>query len=363
LVVLGGGVVAESAVNENPTATTIDVLTEIWQRVLQRSPIARGDNFFDLGGNDAIADTLFAEIARVCRRELPSATICYAPTVAALAALMEQPAFPRFSPFVQLKTGSEEPPILIAHGLDGRASFSLLAKHIRTGHSIYGIQAKGVDGMAEPFDCIEDMAKFYLDALREVQPRGPYILIGYSFGGLVALEMAQRLSEGGENVALLVLVDAYPHPRYLSPGQRLRLIARRTRRHISEMKQRPTREAIRYFMRGIERRSRLSSGRSPGDHLPETCRLSFRRTIQHVHDRAFVAFRRYRPRFYRGKIKFVKAEVNFYFPDDPAAVWGKLADELEVETVPGDHLELVRDGFENLAAALTRYVRGAGCQE
>ena len=345
--------------NENPTATTVDVLTEIWQRVLRRSPIAPDDNFFDLGGNDSLADSIFAEIARVCNRELPSATICYAPTIAALATLMEQPAFPRLPPFVQLKTAGEEPPILIAHGLDGRASFSHLAKHIRTGHSIYGIQAKGVDGMEEPLDRIEDMAKFYLDALGEVQPRGPYILIGYSFGGLVALEMAQRLSERGEIVALLVLVDAYPHPRHLSSGQRLRLIARRTRRHISEMKQRPAREAISYFVRGIERRSGISSGRNRGDHLPETCRLSLARTLSHVHDRAYVAFRHYRPRFYRGKIKFVKAEVNSYFPDDPTAVWGGLAEELEVETVPGNHLELVRAEFGGLAAALTRYVRGS----
>lgn len=357
-----GFVVAECAVNEQPTATTVDVLTEIWQRVLQRTSIGPGDSFFDLGGNDSLADSMFAEVARVCRRDLPSATICYAPTVAALAALMEQPVLPRFSPFVPLKAGSEEPPILIAHGLDGRASFSQLAKQIRTGHPIYGIQAKGVDGMEEPFDRIEDMAKFYLGALAKVQPRGPYILIGYSFGGLVALEMAQRLSEGGEKVALLVLVDAYPHPRYLSPGQRLWLVARRTRRHVAEMKRRSPRDALLYFVRGIERRLRIVGGRNHGDRLPKARLLSFAQNIRHVHDKAYGAFRHYRPRFYRGKIKFVKAEVNFYFPDDPAAVWGKLAEELEVETVPGDHLEIVRTGFDSLAAVLTRHVRGTLCQ-
>jgi acetoacetyl-CoA synthetase len=351
------------AVNDMPAAPTVEVLTEIWQRVLQRAPIGPEDNFFDLGGTDPMADSIFAEIARICRRELPSAAICYAPTVAALSALMEQPALPRFSPFVRLKSGSEAPPILIAHGLDGRASFSQLANDIRTGHSIYGIQARGVDGMEEPLDRVEDMAKFYLDALGTVQARGPYILIGYSFGGLVALEMAQRLSEEGENVALLVLIDAYPHPRHLSPGQRLRLMARRTRRHLSEMKQGSARDAILYFVGGLQRRLRIAGARGHGDRLPQARLLSLARKIAQVHNRAYVAFRHYRPRFYRGKIKFVKAEINFYFPDDPAAVWGKLANEIEVETVPGDHLEIVQTGFESLAAVLTRYVRGTLCPE
>ena len=64
-------------------------------------------------------------------------------------------------------------------------------------------------------------------AIGKLQPRGPYVLVGYSLGGLVVLEMAQRLSANGEKVALLAMLDAYPQFRYLSLGQRLRLIARR----------------------------------------------------------------------------------------------------------------------------------------
>jgi acetoacetyl-CoA synthetase len=355
-----GEFAVRDVMNAKPTAATVDGLTQIWQRALQRSLIGPEEKFVDLGGSDPLADSIFAEIAQVCGRELPSATICHAPTIGALAALLEQPALPRFSPFVQLKTGSEKPPILITHGQGGRARFSELAKHIRTGHPIYGIEAKGVDGMEDPLDRIEDMAQFYLDALGRVQPQGPYILIGYSFGGLVALEMAQRLRGDRKDIALLVLVDTYPHPRYLSPGQRLRLMAQRARRHLSEMKKMPTRGAFSYFVRGLERRLHVAGVR--GHRLPEPSRLSFAHTTSRVQETAYVAFGRYRPRFYRGRIKFVRAEGNSYFPNDPAAVWGKLADEFELETVPGGHLDIVEAEFESLAAVLTRYVRGAGCE-
>ena len=235
------GCVASSA------STTVNLLTSIWQSLLHRSPIGVDDNFFSLGGNRRIADLLFADIARKTGRTVPSATIFHAQTIATLASVLDQPTLPRFSPFVQIKAGTRKPPILIAHGLDGCASFSKLAKRIQTKHPIYGIQAKGVDGMENPFDCVEDMAQYYVEGLNEFQPYGPYILIGYSFGGLVALEMAQRLSDSGEQVGLLVLIDAYPHPRNLSRSQRLRLTVQRAARHISEIKQRPIRDAVAYL--------------------------------------------------------------------------------------------------------------------
>jgi acetoacetyl-CoA synthetase len=344
-----------------PGTATVDTLTEIWRRVLRQPNIGPEDDFPDLGGHDALADRVFAEIARVFGRQLPSATIYHAPTIAALAAVLEQPALPRFSPLVKLKAGPGNTPIYIAPGLDGRARFSKLAKHIRTDHSIYGIQAKGVDGLEEPHVRIEDMAEFYLEALDEFQPAGPYLLIGYSFGGLVALEMAQRLVESGKKVALLALVDTYPHPRFLSPGERVRLMARRTGRHLSDMKRMPVGEAVPYFIRKLERRLPITRSRSRGKPPAGASPLSLAHTTVRVHETAYMAYGRYRPRFYRGRIKFVRAEVNPYFPDDPTAVWSKLAEGFEVSTVPGGHLDMVTTGFQSLADVLTGYLGGSPC--
>ncbi len=333
-----------------------EILTPIWQRLLQRPSIGTEENFFEIGGTLSLADALFEEVARKCGRELPSATLFHAPTITALASVLEQPVLPRFSPFVRLKAGNDQPPIVIAHGLGGHPNFFQLAKHIHTGHPIYGIQARGLDGMEEPQDRIEDMAQLYLDELNKLQPKGPYILIGYSFGGLVTLEMAQRLSRAGENIGLLVLVDTYPDPHFLSNGQRLWLSARRIKRHISEVKKMRPRRAISYFIRGLEHRLGITLLPIRGNPSSERAALSLERTLLHVKERAYVALRHYRPQFYQGKIKFVGAEISPYFPNNPTSVWSKLADEFEAEIVPGGHLEIVTMCFEGLADVITRYV-------
>jgi len=341
--------------SDQPSAATIDMLTEIWQRVLQRSHIGPEERLYDVGANDALADKAFNEMGRAFDRPLPTATICHAPTIAALAALLEQPVLPRFLPFVKLKAGSEKTPILIAPGVGGRARFAELAQHIRTEHAIYGIQAKGVDGMEEPFDRIEDMAAYYLAALVELQPLGPYILIGYSFGGLIALEMAQRLTEAGKPVALLALLDSYPHPRCLPPGQRLWLITKKIERHFSDLGQKPLGVAFSQVLGAVKQRLQIAEIHEPGEPAASS-RLSFAQTTVRVKKSDFVAMKRYEPRFYPGKIRFVRPEFNSYLPTDPTPFWKALAAELEIETVPGDHLGMVGVQCKSLAAVLTRYV-------
>jgi acetoacetyl-CoA synthetase len=356
------GEILRNLESDKPGTAILDALTGIWQRVLQRPNIGPEDEFHDLGGTDALADKMFAEIAQVFGRQLPAATICHAPTIAALAAVLQQSNLPRFSPFVKLKAGAGKVPILITHGLGGRASFSELARHIHTEHSIYGIQAKGVDGLEQPFDSIEAMAGFYMQELRHVQPEGSPILIGYSFGGLVALEMAQRLAAEGKTVPLLALVDTYPHPRFMPLGQRVWLISKRIKGHVSDLRGKPFGVAVAQVRRALRQRLHMADDRSPSAVPSESSRLSFAQTTLVVKQSDLVAMKQYRPRFYPGKIRFVRPATSPYLPADPTAIWKKMATELEVETVPGDHLGMVARHYDRLAEVLTRYVREASAE-
>ena len=330
----------------------VEMLTPIWQRVLQLSSVDVEDNFFDLGGDSTLALQLFNEIARSCGRELPPVTIYVATTIAALAAVLEQPAELRVPTLVRLKDGIAEPPLFITHGLGGSViDFFQVVKHIQTPHPIQGMQAKGIDGAEEPFDRIEEMAQFYLDAIRQVQPHGPYLLAGYSLGGLVTLEMAQRLISNGEKVALLAMLDSYPDIRYLSLAQRAQLVARLATQRATTAMKLPVGEALSLIVRPSRRRAT-----APKVSYQPPVDVSLSPAMQRARECAYLALTRYKPRFYPGKIKFVRAEIPTDFPADPAAVWAKLADQFEVEAVPGDHLGIMSTHYEKLAAAISRYV-------
>jgi thioesterase domain-containing protein len=341
-----------SNVQPMPTSTMVEMLVPIWQRVLQLASVGVDDNFFDVGGDSALALALFNEIAQACGRELPPVMIYHAPTISALVALLEESAPPRVPPLVQLKPGSVEPPIFITHGLGGSVmDFYQVVKHIQTPHAIYGMQAKGIDGAEEPSDRIEDMARYSLEAVRQLQPRGPYFLVGYSLGGLVTLEMARQLTAEGEKVALLAMLDSYPEIRYLSFAQRARLLTRLATRRASTAMNLPAGDALALMVRPSRRRSLTPrvSYQPPAD-------VSLTPAMQRVRQSAYLALTRYQPQFYPGNIRFVRAAIPTDFPADPAAVWSGLAGKFEVETVPGDHLGIMTTHYERLASVISRYV-------
>jgi thioesterase domain-containing protein/acyl carrier protein len=327
----------KTGVKRNTASETTETLVSIWQRVLRIPSVDIHDDFFDIGGDSSLALLLFAEIGKVFGRELPPVTIYQVRTIAALVELLEQPSAPRLPVLVLLREGTKAPPVFLAHGLGGSVmDFFQPVRHIRTEHTICGLQAKGSDGLDQPLDRIEDMADFYLGAMREAQPHGPYALIGYSLGGLVALEMAQRLGSRGERIALLAMLDAYPHVRHLSFGQRAMLFTRQLRR-------------------GLPSLGELTSSAA---YKPPTG-VSLTPAMQRVRDAAYSALTSYRPRFYDGKIHFVRAATTTAFPKNAAAVWNPLSREIEVETVAGDHLGIITTHYEELAAVLSRHLAEA----
>jgi amino acid adenylation domain-containing protein/FkbH-like protein len=187
-------------------------ICELWQKLLRIDRVGVRDNFFDLGGHSLLAVRLFAELEKLTGYKLPLVTIFQASTVEELArtATASRDARSR-SVVVPVQANGTRPPLFLVHGAGGDVlwGYANLAKHMHPEQPIYGIKSRGQIGLEE-FDEIEDMARYYLQEVRALQPHGPYFLGGYCFGGNVAYEMARQLRSQGETVAQLLLIDATP---------------------------------------------------------------------------------------------------------------------------------------------------------
>ncbi|MBI5302107.1 MAG: hypothetical protein HY868_08225 [Chloroflexi bacterium] len=226
-------------------------LLALWSQVLGKSAISANANFFELGGASLQALQLIAKIEKEFERKLPVYVLFQAPTIRALAQAISDGVAP--SPWQYLvpiqPAGTRPPFFLVHHGAGGTYGFANIPRYLDPAQPLYGIQESGGrPGEASPAS-IEAMAREYVREVRAVQPRGPYTLGGFCFGGIVAFEMAQQLQRAGEQVKLLVLVDA-TSPDFSPNAPR----AERAQKHAARMATMNGRQKIGYVLRRIARR-------------------------------------------------------------------------------------------------------------
>ncbi|HEX8619605.1 MAG TPA: amino acid adenylation domain-containing protein, partial [Thermoanaerobaculia bacterium] len=187
-------------------------LTAIWSEVLGRGEESIGveDDFFELGGHSLSAVQLMAKTNRQFGQALPLAVLFSAPTIAALAAVLTEGGTGAFDIVVPIQTGGDAAPVFAMPGAGGNVlSLRPLSRALGVGQPFFALQAVGLDGSTAPLTSVEQTAQANLGALKAVQPAGPYRLIGHSYGGVVAYEMARILLEQGDEVASLVLLDSF----------------------------------------------------------------------------------------------------------------------------------------------------------
>ncbi|MEH1917808.1 non-ribosomal peptide synthetase [Nostoc sp.] len=192
-----------------PRTSTESTLAKIWAEVLNIEHVGIYDNFFDLGGDSLLTVRLMKQIHKHFERELPLSSLFLNPTIESLAtSLSSQGDSLPWSPLVPIQPAGSSPAFFCVHPIFGVVfPYYELAQNLGKNQPFYGLQPIGLDGESSPLTRIEDMAAHYIEALRRVQPKGPYFLGGWSFGGWVAFEMAQQLQKSGEEVALLAVLD------------------------------------------------------------------------------------------------------------------------------------------------------------
>ncbi|HEY9157249.1 amino acid adenylation domain-containing protein [Candidatus Binatus sp.] len=319
-------------------------LTSLWEEVLGIRPIGVTDNFFELGGHSLAAVRLFSLIEKRLGKKVPLATVFQGATVEHLAKILHQHAkVPPHSSLVAIQPGGNRRPFFLIHPAGGHVfPYVHLAHYLGSNQPSYGLQARGLEEGQEPHARIEDMAAYYIEALRTVQPWGPYLLGGWSMGGVVALEMAQQFQAQGQTVALLALLDT----RIPTADEEL---------DDEDFDARLLIDFVRYFGLSLDLRDSLArlpkhellervlehakrAGLMPSDidvsqaqPFIELCKADFRATQNYALHR------------YPGRITLFKAGQELAgTSSDPALGWSDwAAGGVDVHIVPGNHATMV----------------------
>jgi acyl-CoA synthetase (AMP-forming)/AMP-acid ligase II/thioesterase domain-containing protein/acyl carrier protein len=359
-----------------PTNSTEEVLANLWAKLFSLERISKDDDFFRLGGDSLLAARLFAQIDKVLGKRLPLGTLFEAPTVHELAEAVQKGGW---SSLVTIQSRGSKLPLLCVHAGRGDILFCRnLARHLGPNQPFYGLQALGLNGNQAIFTRIEEMAAHYVKEIRRVQSHGPYLLAGYSIGGLVAYEMAQHLKKQSQEVALLILLDpTFPCNRKFASdssasGNALGKIAplcAEIRRHWRNLSLLRPGEKLTYIADRIIGKTKNSTAAVSDRFKKIACKAYFgigrplpfslrRFYLREVHLRAA---QEYVPETYSGQAVIFKAEESSY---DPQLEWNKLIrGKLEIHEVPGDHssflgepnVQLLAKQLENCLERIQRH--------
>ncbi|NES99882.1 MAG: ACP S-malonyltransferase [Sphaerospermopsis sp. SIO1G1] len=184
-------------------------LIGIWEEILNIRPIGIRDNFFELGGNSLHSVRVLNEIENKFHQNIILSVFLENQTIEQLASILTSESSLPLKSLVKIQSGiNNKPPLFCIHAIWGNVLFyRILVNYLSPAQAVYGLQAQGLDGKQSPLISIPDMAAKYIQEMRTVQPQGPYYLIGHSFGGKVAFEIAQQLQSQGDKVALLGIID------------------------------------------------------------------------------------------------------------------------------------------------------------
>jgi non-ribosomal peptide synthetase component F/thioesterase domain-containing protein/acyl carrier protein len=321
-------------------------VANVWQKVLQTPVGGPEDDFFEMGGDSLKAMRFMIDLERALGLELSVTLIMEAPKFARLCEALREHRTTRYVPLVPLKPGDGSPPVFIIHGLDGNvAGLFAMTRRMTYPGPVIGIQARGLAGADPPHTTVAAMATEYLREVKARQPDGPYYLCGYSFGGLVAFEMARRLRESGDEVALVGLFDTTMSPLRWPLRSWLSIVRRRMVQSAAGVIAAP----IRTWPAAVWKMGRSACERLRG------FLTSAPTGLLRVMASAMIASARYRPGFYAGELTlFTPVEREPGLPP-LKAVWRKHALSLTIVETAGAHSTMfAAPNAESAAASLTR---------
>ena len=197
-----------------PRTTLEKDLASLWKEVLGVGDVGVHDNFFESGGDSLKAVRFIARLEMRFEVKVPVASLFGAQTISQLAHIIHNEIHD-WSPIVPIQPQGNKTPIFAVHALGAMVlSYEPLSRALGKNQPFYGIQAYGFEDEQTPYTNLDEMVSFYTQAILDQQPEGPYQLIGHSFGGIIALEIARKLKSLGEEVSYLAMLDTHMPIRY-----------------------------------------------------------------------------------------------------------------------------------------------------
>jgi len=355
-------------------------LVAIWEELFKKNPIGVHDNFFELGGHSLMMIILVARVEERLGERIAMADLFRKPTIEHLAELVgHRPQHDLSSVIVPLQTSGTRPPLFGLHPGSGEVwCYMDLARRLGADQPFYGVQACRPEAGLVVHTEVEAMASDYVEALLAFHPGGPYMLCGWSMGGVIAFEVARQLRERGERVELLALIDSQARSTGQSehnldqPGHnRLVLLAilaldlgmagEKLGALLKEVKSLPPAAQLRRVWSESKRAGVVPSGMTL---------LEFRRLFDIFRVNADMMLR-YEAGEYDGRVTLFAAEQSLeqyifgpsglwdereaVMPDDQLKGWGQhVAGGVEVHPVPGNHFTMMREPFVEMLAARLR---------
>ncbi len=347
-------------------------LVRIWEKVLGSGHIDMARDFFALGGDSLAAATMLAAVEKFFGVHLPVSALVEAPTIDQLASLIRTGGWSEAKlRLVALQLCGTKPSLYCVPGAGSDAlAFRELVRRLGDDQPCFAFQPQGLDGSTPFLRSIEEIAAAHIASLRQHQPRGPYYLCGSSLGGVVAFEMAQRLTEDGDEVRFLALLDSYggEYPKLrpnLSTKQKLTLAIQ----GLLPVAER-NKVTLRNLRKGIVDWSQRQVVNLDLHFHFRRRPIPYRRRFIYLQEICFAARRRYQLRPFAGKIdlfRIAQQPSAELFEQDPFLGWNGMAElGIGVHDVPGFHGQHLREPnvailAQKLTACLAECSRGRGC--
>jgi thioesterase domain-containing protein/acyl carrier protein len=333
-----------------PKTITEKKLSSIWSSILKIEKIGVLDDFFEIGGHSMIAVTLIIKIEKEFGIRLPLATLFEQSNIQRLAKVIENGVTPdKWRSLVPLRPGGSKKPLYLVHGLGLNVLlYTTIINQLDPEQPVYGLQAKGLNGIDKPLETIEEIAAYYISEIMTVDSEGPYNLAGFSLGGNIAFEMGRQLLAMGKQVSFIGLFDTdapesnshFPMPRKVA--HRFLHILNYIKWNLDYLFKEENESKVSILkrrLRGLEKKIRGIDVKTSKEPISKGERDELPKYLRKVHQANQKAGKNYILKPFNGCVHLFRAQrQTFYIPDPVNYGWTEYAlGGVIIHEVPGEH--------------------------